>query len=187
MPARLEISAPACATAPSLTGAVAMVQKAKDEPHRATIRFDDAAACVTDAKGHKGAYGVIDLGQSEPGSILTVTSFVMGSTVFSPRLELRDAQGAVMREVGREAFLYSNDAVQTQLRVRAGEQFLIIASDGTSVGQSVEHIQSSRMSSGVMVGAVYVPYNIGGEAKAQLVFAHSGEVTATLAPMPKAN
>ena len=60
-------------------------------------------------------------------------------------------------------------------------------SDGSSVGQSVEHIQSSRVSSGVMVGYVYVPVNTGGEAKAQLVFAHSGEVTATLAPMPKAN
>lgn len=164
-----------------------MVQKAKDEPHKATIRFDDAAACLADAKGNKGAYGVVDLGQSEPGSILTVTSFVMGSTVFSPRLELRDAQGTLMREVARDTFLYSNDALQTQLRVRVGERFLVIASDGAKVGQSVEHIQSSRMSSGVMAGPVYVPYNVGGEAKAQLVFAHSGEVTATLAPMPKAN
>jgi hypothetical protein len=37
------------------------------------------------------------------------------------------------------------------------------------------------------VGYVYVPINTGGEGRAQLVFAHSGEVAATLAPMPKAN
>lgn len=187
MPARLEVSAPSCATAPSLASAIVMVQSAKDEPHKATVRFDDAAACLADAKGNKGVYGAVDLGQGEPGSILTVTSYAMGSTVFSPRLELRDVQGALLREVGRDAFLYSNNTLQAQLRVRAGERFLVIASDSASVGQSVENIQSSRMSSGVMVGAVYVPYNIGGEGRSQMVFAHSGEVSATLAPVPKAN
>jgi hypothetical protein len=187
MPARLEVSTPTCATAPGLSGAVAMVQPAKDEPYKATIRFDDAAACLADAKGSKGVYAVVDLGLGEPGSILTVTSYAMGSTVFSPRLELRDVQGALLREVGRDAFLYSNNALQAQLRVRAGERYLVIASDGGSVGQSVEHIMSSRTSTVVAAGPFYVPVNTGGEARAQMVFAYSGEVTATLAPMPKAN
>jgi|CXWL01.1.fsa_nt_gi hypothetical protein len=187
MPARLEISAPTCATAPNLASAVAMVQPAKDEAHKATLRFDDAAACLADAKGNKAVYGVVDLGQGEPGSILTVTSYAMGSTVFSPRLELRDVQGALMREVSRDTFLYNNSALQTQLRVRAGERYLVIASDTASVGQSVEHIQSSRTSTVVPAGPIYVPVNTGGEARAQLVFAHSGEVATTLAPMPKAN
>jgi ribosomal protein L2 len=187
MPARLEVSASACAASPNLTSPVAMVQTAKDEPHKATVRFDDAATCLADAKGGKAVYAVVDLGQADTGSILTVTSYPMGTTVFSPRLELRDAQGAITREVGRDMFMYSNHALQTQLRVRTGERYLVIASDSASVGQSVEHIQSSRVSSGVMVGYVYVPINTGGEGRAQLVFAHSGEVAATLAPMPKAN
>lgn len=164
-----------------------MVQESKSDPHKATVRFDETAACLADSKGTKGVYSVVDLGEGEPGSILTVTSYPMGTTVFSPRLEMRTAQGTLSREIGRDTFLYSNHALQAQLRVRAGERYLVIASDGASVGQSVEHIQSSRVSSGVMVGYVYVPVNTGGEAKAQLVFAHSGEVTATLAPMPKAN
>ena len=187
MPARLEVSALTCATSPNLTAAVAMIQAAKSDPHKATVRFDDTAACLTDAKGGKGVYAVIDLGQAEAGSILTVTSYPMGTTVFSPRLELRDGQGALTRDVGRETFHYSNHTLQSQLRVRAGERYLVIASDSPSVGQSVEHIQSSRTSTVVAAGPIYVPVNTGGEARSQMVFAHSGEVTAVLAPMPKAN
>jgi hypothetical protein len=187
MPARLEVSAPMCATSPNLTSAIAMVQDGKNEPHKAKVRFDETAACLADAKGTKAVYAVVDLGQGEPGSILTVTSFPMGTTVFSPRLEIRNAQGGMSREVGRDAFLYSNHTLQAQLRVRSGERYLVIASDNATVGQSVEHIQSSRASTVVPAGPIYVPVNTGGEAKSQMVFAHSGEVTVALAPMPKTN
>ena len=142
---------------------------------------------MADAKGVKSVYAVVDLAAGETGGILTVTSYAFGSTIFSPKLQIRDAQGALMREVRREDFMFNGRALQTQLRKRDGERFLVIASDGASVGQSVEHIQSSIVTSGVMVGTVYVPVNSGAEAKAQLVFAHNGEVTATLAPMPKAD
>lgn len=187
IPARLEVAAPTCATAPNLTAAVAVVQEKKDDPYKATVRFDNGAPCLADAKGVKSVYGVVDIAAAETGSILTVTSYAFGTTIFSPKLQFRDAQGALMREVGRETFMFNGRALQTQLRKRDGERFLVIASDGASVGQSVEQIQSNRVSSGVMVGYVYVPINTGAEAKAQLVFAHNGEVTATLAPMPKAD
>jgi hypothetical protein len=186
MTARLEVApAQACATAPALTGATAMTQKKKDEPHVATIRFADAAACLTDAAGNRAVYSVIDLPANDPGSILTVTSYAMGQTIFSPKLEFRDAQGAVLRQVGRDAFMFNGTSLQAQLRSREGERFLVIASDGATVGKTVEQIKASVITSGVMVGTAWVPVNSGAEAKSNLVFAHNGEVTTTLAPMPK--
>jgi hypothetical protein len=187
MTARLEVVAPACAAAPSMAPATAMTQKKKDAPFEATIRFSDAAACVTDTAGNKGVYAVVDLPAGEAGRIVTVTSYAMGQTIFSPRLEFRDAQGALVREVGRADFMFSGTSLQMQVRQRAGERFLVIASDGGSVGKTVEQIQANRVSSGTMVGAVYVPINYGTEGKSQLIFAHNGEVTTTLAPMPKAD
>jgi len=103
------------------------------------------------------------------------------------RLEFRDAQGALVREVGRGDFMFSGTSLQVQVRQREGERFLVIASDGGSVGKTVEQIQATRVSSGTMVGAVYVPINYGVEGKSQLIFAHNGEVTTTLAPVPKAD
>jgi hypothetical protein len=187
MTARLEVVAPACAAAPSMAPATAMMQKKKDAPFEATIRFSDGAACVTDTAGNKGVYAVVDLPAGEAGRIVTVTSYAMGQTIFSPRLEFRDAQGALVREVGRGDFMFSGTSLQVQVRQREGERFLIIASDGSSVGKTVEQIQANRVTSGAMVGAVYVPINYGTEGKSQLVFAHNGEVTTTLAPMPKAD
>lgn len=187
MTARLEVAAPTCAAEPAVAGAVAMTQKKKDEPYTATIRFSDGAACLSDAVGNKSVYAVVDLPEGEAGRIVTVTSFAMGKTIFSPRLEFRDAQGALLRAVGRDAFLFSGTSLQAQLRQRDGERFLVIASDGASVGKTAEHIQASVVTSGVMVGTAWVPVNSGAEGKSELVFAHNGEVTATLAPMPKAN
>jgi hypothetical protein len=187
MTARLEVAAPTCATTVAVAPAAVMTQKKKDSPFEATIRFNDTAACLADAAGAKGVYAVIDLPAGEPGSIVTVTSFAMGQTIFSPRLEFRDAQGAMLREVGRDAFLFSGTSLQAQVRRREGERFLVIASDGTTVGKTVEQIQATKVSSGTMVGTVYVPVNWGTEGKSQLVFAHNGEVTTTVAPMPKAD
>src|SRR5262249_39766539 len=136
--------------------------------------------------GVKSVYGVVDLPAGEPGRIVTVTSFAMGKTIFSPKLQLRDAQGAVLREVGREAFMFSGSSLQAQLRQRENEPYLVIVSDGSSVGKSVDHIQASVVTSGVMVGTAYVPVNSGAEGRSQLMFAHNGEVTTTLAPLPKA-
>ena len=186
LPARLDIAATqACAAQPAMTAARPLLQPDKDKPLTATVRFDEAAPCVTDAKGSKSVYAVIDLSAGSAGSILTVSSYPMGSTVFSPRLEFRDAQGALLRSVARDTFLYSGAQLQAQLRQRDGERYLVIASDGESVGQSVERIQSTRSSTVVAAGPVMVPVNTGGEYRAQMVFAYNGEVTVTVEPVRK--
>lgn len=186
LPARLDIAAAqACASQPTMTAARPLLQPDKDKPLAATVRFDETAPCVTDAKGNKSVYAVVDLSTGAAGSIVTVTSYPMGSTVFSPRLEFRDAQGALLRSVGRETFLYSGAQLQTQLRQREGERYLVIASDGESVGQSVERIQSTRSSTMVAAGPVMVPVNTGGEFRAQMVFAYNGEVSVTVEAIRK--
>jgi hypothetical protein len=186
MTARLEVATPACDSAPALANAAALTQKKKDAPFEATIRFGDTMACITDAAGNKSVYAVLDVA-GEPGRIVTVTSYAMGKTIFSPRLEFRDGQGAVLREVGRDSFLFNGTSLQAQLRQREGERYLVIASDGASVGKTVEQIKASVVTSGVMVGAAYVPVNSGVEGKSELVFAHNGEVTTTVVPMPKSD
>ena len=186
MTARLEIApATACATTPSVTGAAQMTQKKKDDPQTATIRFDEKSACLNDAAGNRGVYAVIELPAAEPGSILTVTSYAMGQTVFSPKLEFRSADGAAMRQVERSSFMFNGSSVQAQLRTREGERFLVIASDAATVGKTVQQIQESVIHSGMMAGGIWVSVHSGAEGKSQVVFAHNGEVTATLAPMPK--
>lgn len=181
---RLDVAAAECAATPNLASPRVLVQAKKDAPYAATIRFDESAPCVTDAAGAKSVYAVLELPADESAGIITVTSFAMGEAIFSPRLELCDAQGALTREIARDQFLYSGAAVQVQLRRRAGERFLVIASDAASVGKSVEQIQSLRNSTVVPAGPVYIPVNTGSEARSKLVFAHNGEVTTTVAPMP---
>jgi Maltose operon periplasmic protein precursor (MalM) len=184
MPARLEISTPSCAKAPDMGLASSFTGK-KDELV-SVVRMGDDAPCVTNAAGQKSSYAVLALPADAQDMIVTVTSKMMGQTILSPRLEIRDDKGALTREIPNEKFAYNGTSVQTQLRQRPGDRYVVILSDPATVGKTVEQIQSIRISSGVMVGMVYVPMNSGAEGRANLVFAHNGEVTTTLVPMPKA-
>ena len=186
MPARLEVSAASCARAPDLTKAMAFAAP-KDGTYTATVRFDDGAACLLDAAGSKNAYVVLALPPVDQPAIVTVTSLAMGQTIFSPRLALLDEKGALLRAIGRDAFMFNGSSLQTQFRQRPGEQYLVIASDSATAGKTVEQIQSLKNTTPIVAGPVVVPVSIGAETKAQLIFAHNGEVTATVAPMPKAD
>jgi hypothetical protein len=185
MQARLEVSAASCAADINLAAAQPF-PAASNQKYMQTIRFTEASLCVNDAAGKKAVYAVLAIPADDGAGIITVSSHAMGETVFSPRLQLRDDRGTITREVARDAFLYNGAAVEAQLRERPGERYLVIMSDNASVGQSVQQIQSQRTSTAVAAGPVIVSVHTGSEQTSRLIFAHNGEVTVTVEPMPKA-
>jgi len=184
MQARLDVTASACAASVDLAAARAFPPPSSQK-YTQTIRFTESTPCISDASGKKAVYAVLVLPADNGDGIITVSSHAMGETVFSPHLQLRDEHGAVTRDVARDAFLFSGTAVETQMRERPGERYLVIMSDSASVGQSAQQIQSQRNSTGVKAGPIFVPVNTGAEHTSRLVFAHNGEVTVMIAPMPK--
>jgi hypothetical protein len=186
IPPRLSLGAATCASDVALTNAVAGV-KDKDGKYTATMRFTDTAACVTDASGATSVYQVVVLPEVTDGLMATAVSVPFGETIFTPRLQLRDDKGAIAREIGRDAFLFSGPTLQAQLRLRAGDRYLVVLSDPGTVGQTTTQIASRTVHSGVAAGGVYVPVNTGAEGSTNLTFALNGEVTVVIEPIPDAN
>jgi hypothetical protein len=186
VPARLDLSVATCGGEVQLAGAMALMQEKKDGPFKATARIGDTAPCVTDQGGARSTYHVFALPGGDGAMMATVVSVPLGGTIFTPRLQFRGSDGAITRDVGRDAFLFSGNTLQVQLRLRAGESFVVVLSDSATVGQTVTNIASSTSAAGVPVGGGYVPIYTGREDSAKLTFAHNGEVVVIVGPIPDA-
>ena len=187
VPARLDLSAASCGSDIQLAGALVLTQQKKDGPFIAIARIGDAAPCV-DQNGVRSVYQAFALPGGEGAMMATVVSVPLGGTIFTPRLQLRGGDGAVTREVGRDAFLFSGNTLQVQLRLRAGERFVVALSDPSTIGKTVTNIASGTSSTGLVTpGGGYVPINTGYENSATLTFAHNGEVVVVVGPIPDAD
>lgn len=186
VPARLDLRAANCGSDVQLTGALVLTQEKKDGPFTATARIGDTAPCV-DQGGVRSVYQVFALPGGDVAMMATVVSVPLGGTIFTPRLQLRGGDGAITREVGRDAFLFSGNTLQVQLRLRAGERFVVALSDPATIGRTVTNIASGTNSTGLVTpSGGYVPINTGYENSATLTFAHNGEVVVIVGPIPDA-
>ncbi len=185
IPSRLDLSAAACGSDIPVANAVALTREKADQPFKATVRIGDGAPCVTDASGARSTFQAFAIPPGE-ALMITVVSRPLGETIFSPRLQMRDANGGVLRDVARDMFLFNGNALQIQLRLRDGERFVVVLSDPATVGKSVTNIASSTSTTVVPAGPVFIPVTTGGESSSKLTFAHNGEVTVIVGPIPDA-
>lgn len=157
-------------------------------PPGVTVPLGADAACWKPINGEKRVYVLFKLPESPAPYIISVASSPVGTALFSPDVEMLDQDGNVVREVRRDSFAFHGTALYAGLRSHLGETYLLVASDPASVGQTVSQIaettQATRMSTG---GGGGFTLHTGSETMHTLVFAHSGRLTVTAAPFPKAN
>jgi hypothetical protein len=150
--------------------------------------LDTGAPCLAaEGTGAKSVYAAIRLPRSEEPYLLSVTSVPLGTTLFSPRLMILDAQGALLREVPRESFVFRGSALHAGVRARPGDEYLVVASDPGSVGQLSTRITGSTQLTAVPVGTGVFMMSTGSEAQTAHMFAHNGSIEVSAQPWPKAN
>lgn len=174
-----------CVASPDLAGARAVPLDARDP---VKLDLDGGAACLEAGDGARSAYAAFRLPASEKQYLLTVTSTPLGDTLFAPRLLLLDANGAVLREVARDDFMFHGTSLYVGLRAAPAERYLVVASDARSVGLQVSHIIGESRTTPVPVGIGAVALIHSGSEKQQVItYAHNGRVTVSAQPMPVAN
>jgi hypothetical protein len=182
VPPILTLDGRPCAARPDLAAAHAVPLDARNPVE---LDLDADAACLEPGGGGRSAYVAFSLPTSERPYLLTVTSAARGDTLFAPRLILLDAEGAVLREVPRDDFMFHGTSLYAGLRAAPAERYLVVASDASLVGQHVSHIvgQSRAIPVPVGIGAVAI-INNGSEKQQVITYAHNGRVTVTAQPMP---
>jgi hypothetical protein len=178
----------ACARDPDLAMTRALVLSTNKS---VTVAVDEKMPCLTDSSGDPSLYAVFTLPQAMEEFLVSVTSYPQGQTLFAPRVMILDETGQPMREVSRDLFVFHGPALYLGLRVRAGERYLVVASDPKCVGQQVSHIQSATQSNTAAAvttgGAIFVNINTGSETTSDYTYAHNGSITVAATPVPRAN
>ena len=172
-----------CTAKPELGGAAPLALGDKD----VTVTLDGDVACFKPPGGEKRVYSVFLLPPVAEPYIVSVTSTPRGRALFTPRLQLLDADGKVLREVGREAFLFHGVSLYAGLRSHDGEQYLLVMSDPQTTGQEESHIVDSTHVSTVASGGFVATVHTGSEQTNSYTYAHNGQITVAVRPVPKVN
>jgi len=153
------------------------------------MNISEGASCYLHPDGSKSLYGVVALPEPGYAYILTVESYPQGSSIFSPRLLLLDANGKLTREYDRKHFMFRGGVLAGHLRVHPGERYLIVGTDAKSVGtdeQRITGMTHQNTSSGVTTSGVYyaMTLNTASESVQNLTYSYGGKVKIVSQAMP---
>lgn len=152
-----------------------------------TVKLDAEAACLQAEDGSRSTYAVFRLPEATEPYVLSVTSRPQGQGLISPRLVLLDDKGMRTRERVGESPTFQGASLYAGVRARPEERYLIVLSDPRTAGQSVQHIVTSTQASVVPIGTGFVAVHSGAEGNRILTYAHNGDLTVTVKPVPTIN
>jgi hypothetical protein len=191
-PPVVSLDARICTARPDLAGARALPLEAPSDGgvpsgKGVTVPLAADAACLKPAGGEKRVYALFKLPESAAPYIITIASDPVGSGLLSPYAETLDQEGRVLRVVQRDSFMFHGAALAVGLRSHPEEQYLLVASDPASVGQTVSQIAGTTQVTTSGTGTIFFTLHTGSETTRTLTYAHSGSITVKAAPVPKAN
>lgn len=179
-----------CAAKPDLGRALAVTL---DKDHKATVRavVDQTAPCLEQTAGNKSLYAVFELPAADASAVVTVASATIGGGVFSPHVVLLNDQGLPLRELERDKFLFRGNELSVLFRQHADDRYILVASDPSAVGKSFvqvsETTSSQTMGTGTAAGPVYFTVYTGTDVSGEYIYAHTGAVTVTIAPVSQSH
>jgi hypothetical protein len=171
-----------CASAPDyISGTpVLLAEKA------VTVSLDENTACFQISPGMNSAYASFRLPEVPREYLVSVISAPVGQGLFSPHLQVLDANGKVLREIGRDAFVFHGPSLYAGLRIHPNERYLIVASDPASVGQEVSQIVGATQVATSGANGIFFQVHTGTETTSTYVYALNGSVIVEAQPVPMA-
>jgi hypothetical protein len=119
--------------------------------------------------------------------LIAVTSRIVGTTLFAPRIVVFDATGKPLRSMAGDSFMFHGAALYLGIRAQPGERYLMVASEPRTVGQETSQLWAGTQTTvGVAAGVAYQVHT-GFEKNANFTYAVNGQVTVAVQPMPKVN
>lgn len=189
----VDLSAASCVTKPDLGRAIVMPLD-KDRKAQATTTIGVGAPCF-EQQGAKGLYALFKLPTDSAPSIVSVGSVPLGEGVFAPHLVVLDGQGAPLREIERDKFLFhaqdSGVFLRTHLqelsvlfRTHPEDRYVLVVSDPEVVGQSFTQITETTHTYAASTGtSAFIVYT-GNDTSNGYTYAHNGTISVTVAPVP---
>lgn len=179
----VQIAPAACSGTLEIGQALSLPFDIESKNKRTSIIVDEGSACLAEGD-RKSLYRVFALPDVGQPFMLTVQSKPGSRGIFAPRLIMLDDEGARLREIGYDEFMFRGSALTAIFRTEPGERYMAIASDPEQVGSEFSRlsgsVQQQMMTTGVVTFAAYT----GSETTANLTYAHNGVVDVSARPIP---
>jgi hypothetical protein len=171
-----------CAVAPDLTKAtlLALRQDGAKKDSTVKVTIDETAPCLLE-HGARSLYAVFALPESKSEYVIGIESMMLESGVFAPRLALLGPDGALLREIPQDAFLFHGSVLSVQVRHHPNERFLLLASQPEKAGQIFRQAHANVTAN---YGGYGITYYTGEDVTRQYFYSHSGIVTVSIGPVP---
>jgi len=165
------------------------------ETDKNEIVFDGVSRCVRQSDGTAANYHVFRLPPADQPYLITVRTEPVGPAYLVVSAQILAADGSLIRTLGAEDFSFHGTSLTALVRSRPGQDYLVVRSDGTRVGQSFDQIAETSLlysttsttttSSGgkthVFVSNATAP--VGGSTTGNYVFSHNGSLHVTAKPI----
>ena len=180
VPITISLADKICAAQPDITQAkpVSVGSKALN------VTVDGNAPCLSSSAG-SSLYVVFALPRADKEYNVSVTSNPSRDGILSPRVLMLDTQGHMIREIGRDDFVFHGSALYAGVRVHAGETYLVVASDPHSVGQSISQTVDTTQAQVIPAGVVYATVFTGSTATKNMTYSHTGILVIAAQPIPE--
>lgn len=178
--ATLTYSRQNCAAQPNLAAAQSLTPERERASHTINTPIDALTPCLTTAEGAASPYVVYELPADIDDKTFAVGAPLEIGRIFAPRVDILDAQGALVRTFARDQYMYRSNAYSVVFRPREGERYVLVTADPQLIGQRYDSINISTSTAGTVAGGVYVSWTSGTDTSQSRAFSYEGAVSVTI-------
>ncbi len=183
VPPVFSLGATSCSSEPSLSSTLPITFNPK-EPVTIEFRIDQSSRCLQTPDDRKQLYQMVQLPSVGHEYIVTVRSKTNGQSIFAPTLVTLKENGDIGQQLSQSDFLFRGDSLTAKIEIEATEQYLMIASNPQSIGQSTTQIRSLINSNMAYSNGIAMRYNTGTENRSDYKFSHAGMLSVTTQAPP---
>lgn len=157
------------------------------ETDKNEVMFDGVTPCVLQSDGTPSNYRVFRLPPADQPYLVTVRTEPVGPAYLVVGAQTLAADGSVIRSFGPDEFTFHGTSLMVLVRSRPGQEYLVVRSDGTRVGQSFDQIAETSLlytttTATTVKGHTFVSSSstpVGGSSLGTYVFSHNGSLHVT--------
>ena len=175
----LEIADKTCVSEVDLSEAVSLTPEKERKWYDLRTPVNAETPCIGEGEAAAN-YVVYALPEHGPNHVVTIGGQKQPIRILAPAVTTLNEDGSVSREFDAEEFMELGNAYAAQLRPRETERYILVKTNPTLVGETLEGMEVRRMSGTNYVstsagGATYTTYS-GAESSASRTFSHEGVI-----------
>ncbi|MDB5459296.1 MAG: hypothetical protein JWO72_1037 [Caulobacteraceae bacterium] len=168
-----------CPASPDLSAAISLTPPKDKAVYSVTTRLDAMAPCLSRQDG-ASPYHVYALPEDAETKTVTVGSILEQTRLLPPQISILDREGKVRRSFSTADYFFRGTVYSVQFQPRAGDAYVLVATDPARVGQEYNSISIGTSTSSTYANGAAISWTSGVDQRVSRIFSYEGSVEVTL-------